>query len=442
MSATDPSLKGTVHVADWTINGDIFGADAPIDKSIKLSHLFNGSIASGHNINFTATDKEVFTPIGWYKLNSEGGGNYAFDLVRYNPQAFRGQVTKIAQYQNQLAIDDMIFNHTMLDQGFKGNDYITSNPNRYASATDLYPPYQYSRKDGGLWIKTYANFEKLNMNHGLNVGNNAYGTIIGADFGLKQLRNGWQFMPTAYVGYNGAHQYWNGTGAYQNGAQAGFLGTWYKNDFMIGAMAYGGFYGNEMSTPRGNDNTINYFAGGSAKAAYNWKFHKDWALQPNLLLAYNFFGQENWHTDFGQMGMMAGMLHGINIAPGLNLIWEKETFSIYGTIQYMYNINQSVGGRAGNVDMPSVHMDHGYLQYGLGVNKKFSDRFSGYFQTVIRNVGRNGIGLQLGFQWLLGKGSSDSSKSTTKGKKTIKESNKNTKTSEVATPQKAVIKSL
>ena len=66
------------------------------------------------------------------------------------------------------------------------------------------------------------------MNHGLNVGNNAYGAIIGADFGLKELNNGWSFMPTAYIGYNGANQHWKGTGAYQNGVQTGFLGTWYK----------------------------------------------------------------------------------------------------------------------------------------------------------------------------------------------------------------------
>jgi hypothetical protein len=161
-----------------------------------------------------------------------------------------------------------------------------------------------------------------------------------------------------------------------------------------------------MSTPRGNDDTFNYFAGGSAKTAYNWRFAKDWALQPNLLVAYNYFGQENWHTDFGEMGMMSGMLHGINLAPGVNLIWEKETFSIYGTLQYMYNLNQSVGGRAGHVDLPNVHMKRGYIQYGLGFNKRFGDRFNGFLQAVIRNVGRTGIGLQAGFQWQLGKGGS------------------------------------
>lgn len=397
--------EGIFNIDDWTLNGDLFGFDAPIDRKINLGQVFKGEVDETVNIQFTATDKQVFTPIGWYGLTPTGAGNYSFDLKRFNPQVFRGQVTKIAQYQNQLAIDDMLFNHTMLDQGFKGNDYVASHPNRYASANDLYAPYyQYSRKDGGLWVKMYGTFEKLNMNHGLHVGNNSYGTIIGADFGLKDLRHGWQFMPTAYIAYNGAHQYWSGTGAYQNGAQIGAMGTWYKDNFMIGALAFGGVYNNDMNTLRGSDETFNYFAGGSVKAAYNWRFAKDWSLQPNLLVAYSFFGQENWHTDFGQMGMMSGMLNGVNVAPGLNLIWEKETFSTYATIQYMYNVNQSVGGRAGNVGLPHVHMDRGYLQYGIGVNKTFTDRFSGYFQTVIRNVGRTGIGLQLGFNWALGKG--------------------------------------
>ncbi|MBR1776191.1 hypothetical protein IJ750_03870 [bacterium] len=393
---------GVLNISDWSLNGDVYGWDAPIDRQYKMDKLFKGTVEDGQTIEFTATDKETFTPIGWYGLHSAGNGNYTFDLNRFNPGVFRGQVSKIAQYQNQLMIDDIIFSHTMLDQGFKGNDYIASNPNRIASSGDIFPPYQYSRKDGGMWMKMYGTFEKLNMNHGLNVGNNAYGTIIGADFGLKELKHGWQFMPTAYIGYNGAHQYWKGYGAYQNGGQLGVMGTWYKDNFIIGALAYGGVYNNNMDTPRGDDDSLGYFGGGAVKTAYNWRFAKDWSLQPNLLVAYNFFGKENWHTDFGQMGMMSGMLHGINIAPGVNLIWEKETFSIYGTLQYMYNVNQSVGGRAGHVGLPNVHMDRGYIQYGLGFNKRFGDRFSGFLQAVIRNVGRTGVGLQAGFQWQFG----------------------------------------
>ena len=401
--------NGTVNISDWNLGGDIFGWDAPIDRDIALDNVFKyNSIAP--TINLTATKKEVFTPIGWYQLNNHGGitGNYTLNLTRFNPQVYRGQVTTLAQWMNQLAIDDMLFNHSMLLPSFKDDDggvaYSGVMANRYSSTMPQFAPYQYSRKDGGLWYKMYGTFETMQMSQGLsNVGNNAYGALIGADFGLKELRNGWKFMPTAYIGYNGAHQYFAGMGAYQNGGQAGFLGTWYKNNFIIGGLIYGGVYDNSMDIAGHTDSTFNYFAGAATKVAYNWRFHRDWVLQPNLFLAYNFFGQQNWHSAFGQMGMMSGILNGINLAPGLNLIWEKETFSIYATLQYMYNLNGAVGGRAGNVNLPHLDMDRGYIQYGIGFTKRFTDRFSGYFQTVFRNVGRTGVGFQLGFNFLLGK---------------------------------------
>ena len=404
--------NGTARIDNWSLNGDIFGWDAPIDRHIVLDHIFvdkNGNPLEG---NIEITRRTEFTPIGYYQLNQKGSGtglHYTLDLVDFNPQVFRGQVATVAQWMNQLAIDDMLFTHSMVLPSFKDEDggkaYSGMMVNRYASSNPLFAPYQYSRKDGGLWYKMYGTFENLNMNvSGLGrVGNNAYGALIGADFGLKELKNGWKFMPTAYVGYNGAHQAYPGIGAYQNGGQAGFLGTWYKNNFILGGLVYGGVYENSMDVAGHVDNAFNYFAGAATKFAYNWRFHRDWVLQPNLMAAYNFFGQQNWHSDYGQMGMMAGMLNGVNIAPGVNLIWEKETFSIYGTLQYMYNVNGAVGGRAGNVGLPQVEMERGYIQYGLGFNKRWGERFSGYLQAVLRNVGRTGVGFQLGFNFLLGK---------------------------------------
>ena len=406
---TNLTGDGTLNLSDWNLGGDLFGWDAPIDRDINLDSVFKFDNVAP-TINLSVTKKEVFTPIGWYQLNNTGGmnGNWSLNLTRFNPQVYRGQVTTLAQWMNQLAIDDMLFNHSMLLPSFKDEDggyaYSGTMANRYASTLPQYAPYQYSRKDGGLWMKMYGTFETLQMSQGLsNVGNNAYGTLIGADFGLKELKNGWKFMPTAYIGYNGAHQYYSGLGAYQNGGQAGFLGTWYKNNFIIGGLVYGGVYDNSMDIAGHTDSTFNYFAGAATKAAYNWRFHRDWVLQPNLFLAYNFFGQQNWHSAYGQMGMMSGMLNGVNIAPGLNLIWEKETFSIYATLQYMYNVNGAVGGRAGNVSLPHLDMDRGYIQYGIGFTKRFTDRFAGYFQTVFRNVGRTGVGFQLGFNWMIGK---------------------------------------
>lgn len=403
---------GVARIDQWSLNGDIFGWDAPIDRNIVLDHIFVDKDGNPLEGNIEITRDATLTPIGWYQLNQHGSGAgalYSLDMIKFNPHVFRGQVTTIAQWQNQLAIDDMLFTHSMVLPSFKDEDGGVASSglmaNRYAATNPLFAPYQYSRKDGGLWYKMYGNFENLNMNlSGLGrVGNNSYGALIGADFGLKELKNGWKFMPTAYIGYNGAHQTYPGVGAYQNGGQAGFLGTWYKNNWIIGGLVYGGIYDNVMNVGGYADNTFNYFAGAATKFAYNWRFHRDWVLQPNFMAAYNFFGQQNWHSDYGQMGMMAGMLNGVNVAPGINLIWEKETFSIYGTLQYMYNVNGAVGGQAGNVGLPQLEMERGYIQYGIGFTKKFTDRFSGYLQAVLRNAGRTGCGFQMGFNFLLGK---------------------------------------
>lgn len=403
---------GVARIDQWSLNGDIFGWDAPIDRNIVLDHIFVDKDGNPLEGNIEITRDTTLTPIGWYQLNQHGSGAgalYSLDMIKFNPHVFRGQVTTIAQWQNQLAIDDMLFTHSMVLPSFKDEDGGVASSglmaNRYAATNPLFAPYQYSRKDGGLWYKMYGNFENLNMNlSGLGrVGNNSYGALIGADFGLKELKNGWKFMPTAYIGYNGAHQTYPGVGAYQNGGQAGFLGTWYKNNWIIGGLVYGGIYDNVMNVGGHADNTFNYFAGAATKFAYNWRFHRDWVLQPNFMAAYNFFGQQNWHSDYGQMGMMAGMLNGVNVAPGINLIWEKETFSIYGTLQYMYNVNGAVGGQAGNVGLPQLEMERGYIQYGIGFTKRFTDRFSGYLQAVLRNAGRTGCGFQMGFNFLLGK---------------------------------------
>ena len=44
-----------------------------------------------------------------------------------------------------------------------------------------------------------------------------------------------------------------------------------------------------------------------------------------------------------------------------------------------------------------------YVEYGVGVQKSWGQRFTAFFQTMIRNVGRTGIVLTAGFRWTLGK---------------------------------------
>ena len=389
------NTNGTLNVADFNFIGL-----APIDRQFKIRVFDANSI--NDKVNFTSTDKEIFTPIGYYNLQSAGGGYYTSNMTRYNPQVFRGQVATLATYNNQLVIDDMLLNHVTLDS--ERTLAQSRNANRYASTLPQFAPYQYKKEDGGLWFKSYVNFENLSLTQGLKVGNNSYGSLVGADFPVIKLKHGWRLMPTAYIGYNGAHQTFNGVGMYQNGGQGGLMGTFMKDNFIGSVVAYGGGYNNEMSVAGNTDRAGNWFAGTAAKLAYNFHPTKHFTIQPTAFMSYNIFGRQNWGTDFGSMSMNSGLLNGINVAPGMNFIYAKETWSVYATFQYMYNINEQVGGRAGNVDLASVKMEHGYIQYGLGVTKTWKDRLNSFFQIVFRNGGRTGVGFQLGlnytFDWL------------------------------------------
>ena len=382
--------KGVVNISDF----DFVGL-APIDRHIMLEVFDANSIK---NVTFDTTDKEIFTPIGWYNLRSAGGGNFTSNLTRYNPQVFRGQVATLAMYNNQLVIDDMLLNHVSL----QSERFLAQgqNANKYAAVLPQFAPYQYKQEDGGLWFKSYATFETLAMTHDLNVGNNAYGYLMGADFPVVNLKNGWKYLPTAYIAYNGGHQYFNQVSMYQNGGQGGFMGTFMKDDFIGSVLAYGGGYFNEMNVAGYTDNAGNWFAGTAAKLAYNIHATKHFTIQPTAFVSYNIFGKQNWGTDFGSMSMNSGYLNGVNVAPGLNLIYARETWSLYGTFQYIFNINDQIVGRAGNVNLSNIEMRHGYLQYGLGVTKTWKDRFNSYFQLTFRNGGRTGIGFQLGAQYL------------------------------------------
>ena len=432
------NTNGTLNVADFNFIGL-----APIDRQFKIRVFDANSI--NDKVNFTSTDKEIFTPIGYYNLQSAGGGWYTSNMTRYNPQVFRGQVATLASFNNQLMIDDMLLNHVTLDS--ERLLAQSKNANIYASTLPQFAPYQYKKEDGGLWYKSYVNFENLSLTQGLKVGNNSYGSLVGADFPVIKLKHGWRLMPTAYIGYNGAHQTFNGVGMYQNGGQGGLMGTFMKDNFIGSVVAYGGGYNNEMSVAGNTDRAGNWFAGTAAKLAYNFHPTKHFTIQPTAFMSYNIFGRQNWGTDFGSMSMNSGLLNGINVAPGMNFIYAKETWSVYATFQYMYNINEQVGGRAGNVDLASVKMEHGYIQYGLGVTKTWKDRLNSFFQIVFRNGGRTGVGFQLGlnytFDWFSPKSNKTLKANASQIKKTT---TSNKKTQEVKEFQhigsKTVLKSL
>lgn len=371
----------------------------PKDANFTLADIIKADNTVGDILIDTSEVSSLSTPIGNYALSADGNSIRAA-LNSYNNQVFRGQVATIAQYANQIYIDNMLFDHMDL---VNQHDLIAEgqSANKYAAETPQFAPYQYNKEEGGVWMKSYGIFENIGMSEHFDVRNYAYGALLGVDLPQKDLGKGWKVLTTLYVAYNGGHQTYDGIGMYQNGGQGGIMGTFTKGNLITSLLAYGGGYGNRMNIDGVNsaDETGNWFAGAASKTAYNFKLPWDLYLQPNFMVAYNIFGKQNWNTEYGAMSMSSGMLNGLNIAPGLNLIWNKKTFSIYATTQLIFNIMGGTDGWAGNVDLPSLRINNTYFEYGLGFRKTFKERFSAYFQATARAGARLGGAVQGGIEW-------------------------------------------
>ena len=336
----------------------------------------------------------VHSYIGDYTmLPSSVKGAFEFVLVNHNPQVFRGQVAADVIYANQQVINNQLFDRMLYSILPYFNGRCT---NKTASADTLYSPYQYSMTDPGLWFQPYANFETIHMNYGLRkVRNNAYGAMIGADL-AKSEWGSWTFIPSVYVGYNGGRTTYNGVGMWHNGGQAGFMGTLTNKNFVTMLNVYGGGYHNAMSVGGAHDKNALWNAGTASKTVYNIHLPGDFILQPTVYMAYNYVDGSNFNSNYDGFHHKVGAMNAYSVAPGLNLIWQKETFSIYALFQAMFNIGSTIAGTVAEVDLPHVGIKDPYFEYGLGASKYFLDRFSGYGQVVARSGSRKGVGFQLG----------------------------------------------
>ena len=348
--------------------------------------------------------KITWTDMGGYTMiPSSVKGAFDMVLLFHNPKVFTGQVAPNIIYANQQVINNQLFDR-MIFSNLPYFNGICSN--KTAAADTLYSPYQYSTSDTGLWFKPYANFEKIHMSYVGNVKNSAYGAMIGADFARKQW-GAWSFIPSAFVGYNGGYSKYNGYGLYggssllHNGGQAGFMGTFTAKDFVTSFALYAGGYHNHMNYPSKSANNALWNAGVASKTAYNIHLPWHFILQPTLYMAYNYIGGSSYNSFYEGYRTKIDPYNAFSIAPGVSLIWQRETFSIYGLFQAMFNIGSSAGGQIAELDLPHVGIRDPYFEYGLGASKFFGERYSGYGQVVARSGSRKGVGFQLGLNMKL-----------------------------------------
>lgn len=402
------------------------------------NNVVNGMPANGGYNLPSSAQTTFYTPIYKYNAiydNRDDGGYFMFakgDKIltpngnggttvtpsgnpsdAYNPAVL---APSVASQAGANATMNQTFNYA-----FQNSDNFMSIPyleriaiktsNRYAlsptgDATDVgtfSPLFNAQNETSSAWVKPYASFENIPLKNGPKVSNITYGTLVGFDTPIKSIRHGWDRTWTGYVGYNGASQRFSGVDATQNGGLVGGTLTLYKGNFFNATTISSGAIVGDNRTMYGTDNYTMLMAGVGNKTGYNFEFKEGKIIiQPSMLLSYTFVNTFDY-TNAAGVKIKNDPLHAIQIAPGVKFIANtKNGWQPYIGVNMIWNLLDKSKVSANDVRLPEMSIKP-YVQYGVGVQKRFKDRYMAFGQAMIQNGGRNGISLTAGFRWAIGK---------------------------------------
>ena len=344
----------------------------------------------------------------------DGNGNAGAGNISdaFNPAVLASPVAQQAgAYTTQLQTFNYAFQHA---DTFMNIPYLERvamiNAGKYAlsptgDATDVgtFSPLLTKEEDAGFWVKPYASFENVPLKNGPKVSNINYGTLIGYDSPLKTISHGFERVLTGYIGYNGASQRYQGVDAYQNGGLIGGTATFYKGNFFNATTLSVGATAGDASTMYGSENYTMLLAGIGNKTGYNFEFWDGKViLQPNFLISYTFVNTFDYNNAAG-VRIESDPLHAIQLSPGLKLIGNtKNGWQPYIGVNMVWNLLDDSRVTANDVRLPEMSI-RPYVQYGVGVQKRFKDKFLAFGQAMIHNGGRNGVSLTAGLRWKVGR---------------------------------------
>lgn len=410
------TLNGTTNIfADMNLNtktmdtisahslsgsGNIFVKDLKIEGTPQGEHFeipFADAVLKDA-VSYTPT--QMNTPIYKYEVSYDrGNGDFEFNRLGFQTSLFSAQVA--AQAAGYLAALDTYRNV------FSNLDMVMITPPdspRYSllnkSASVIFPgsPVLMPEKNNGLWFKPYSVFESVGLKNGPRVSNVGYGSIIGAESGLKELSHGWYSLYGAYVSYNGSHQAFQGNSIYNNGGMLGFDAAFYRGRFFSVWTILAGASSAEASTVFGRENFAMFNTGIAQMSGYNFEtIKRHLIIQPALLISYTFvntFGYKN----AANVDINTRPLNAIQIEPRIKIIGNfKDYFQPYLSVSMVWNIIDSAKFQANDVYLPNMSVKP-FVQYGAGLQKRFNDRVTAFFETLLRNGGRNGVALLLGIR--------------------------------------------
>ena len=359
-------------------------------------------------------NKEYTAESSIYKYTVKKGGataNDGFTFARkggyegFNSAVFAPAVAMQGIYYTQINNYDTAFGN--VDQMMlktKAQSNAEKYGNKYAydgDETQVFSPLYTQLEDKGVWFRPYVSTEKVNLKDGPKVNNTMYGALIGGDSFVMPVK-GWDVQYSAYVGYNGSHQSFDGNDINQNGGVVGVTAAAYKGDFFTALTANASFHSSDIKTNLGDADVCTLGTGIASKTGYNWELADGkFIIQPSWLMSYTFV---NPFGDYKVSGVKvkSDSLNAIQLAPGLKFIGNTENgWQPYIGAKMVWNIIDETKVKANEVNLPET-TTKAYVEYGLGVQKSVGERFTGFGQAMFRGGGRNGAAFTLGARWAVG----------------------------------------
>ena len=317
--------------------------------------------------------------------------------------------------------------------------------NQYALSTDYNENLgniatEFNNKAG--WVRPYVTFEKMNLKNAPAVNATTYGTLIGFDSDFQKYKHGWTGLTTGYIGYNGSQLRYNGGDTTMNGGLLGLTQTFYKGNLWTALTVSAGATVGQTTTMYGKEDFTTLLAGVGSKTGYNFEFKEGkYIIQPIWFMSYTFANTFDY-TNAAGVRINSDPMHSIMLNPSVRFITNtKNGWQPYASIGMVWNAMNESSVKANNVKLPESSIKP-YVEYGVGLQKRFKDKYTAFGQAMIRNGGRNGIAMTFGFRWNLGKEGKPIEKVQNVNVNKKAQVNNNTGLTNNNTPERKIIKQL
>ena len=380
----------------------------------KYNAVYDNRDDAGYFV-FTKGDK-IYTPTpgGDIPGGNTGGGGSITDTGNpsdaFNPAVLTTPVAN--QAASQAAMTEAfkyVFEHADAFTQLPATERMSYiRQNQYALSTDyndnlgqLTP--EFNNKAG--WVRPYVTFENMHLKNGPKVDAITYGTLVGFDTDFQDLKRGWYGMTTGYVGYNGSQLSYSGVDGSTNGGLLGVTQTFYKGNFWTALTASAGASVGEAQTMYGSDDFTTLLAGVASKTGYNFEFKEGkFIIQPIMYISYTFANTFDY-TNAAGVKIENNPMHTLQLHPQVRFIMNTENnWQPYISAGVVWNPFTSSKSTANGIVLPEMSMKP-YAEYGVGVQKRWADKYTAFGQAMVRSGGRNGVALTFGFRWNIGKDS-------------------------------------